>query len=165
MKSEIKLQLNYLPKVLNNFISLIFIFVFTNVFSQNKINYSPQISINYSKLIGSELCLSINKIRGSGSYTYDFKNIYIGFGAFFDNQKLKSDFIVGFSETIYFIQFDISSRISMNSDKYYLLSPGVGISYFGYMSLVYNYNINPLNSTNFSAHNLSLKIILTKWDG
>jgi hypothetical protein len=142
---------------------LIFIKINFNCFSQPGYLLRPEIQVEYSKGLSTNVLLSINNTKGGGSYTYAFNDYTLGVGLNYAQSKIVPELIIGASTCLYFLELGIKGKAGFSKNTYYVLSPNIGLSYFGYCSLSYNFNFNDYSLKYYSRHGLTLKLIIGKW--
>jgi hypothetical protein len=145
---------------------LLLCLIFNNSFAQfNQFKVAPEVSLDYSKSTHIICTANVYKLSGAAGSPFPYvgmNNFGLGLGLSIRNQTANPELVINYTKTIYFVDFGVRSKLSLNmNQKYLIISPTIGVSLFGFFSAFYSYNVGDFSSINHGEHAIGIKYLFS----
>ena len=125
--------------------------------------FAPEFSVDYNKSTNVICTANIFKINGApGSVYLGMDNFGLGLGLSLRNKTFIPELVVNYTRTFYIFDFGLRSKFSLNgNEKYYLVSPTFGVSFFGFFGVFYSYNLGIYSPNHMSEHTIGARFLIS----
>jgi hypothetical protein len=145
---------------------LLFCLIFENSFTQfNAFKVAPEVSIDYSMSTHIICTANVYKLNGAAGSPFPYvgmDNFGLGLGLSIRNQTANPELVINYTKTIYIVDFGVRSKLSLNmNQKYFIISPTIGVSLFGFFGAFYSYNVGAFSSFYHGVHAIGIKYLFS----